>query len=67
MPLEESYLAIHRSEYERHGLRPSQRLVFLPDLIEVHLPGAPSLVKFTDAGTVELGFAFSHDHKTCSR
>src|SRR5216684_1250486 len=37
MPLEESYLAVHGSEDKRHGLRPSQRFVFLPDLIEVPL------------------------------
>ena len=66
MPLEESYLAVHGSEDKRHGLRPSQRFVFLPDLIEVHLPGAPSLVKIGDAGTVELGFSLSQDHKICS-
>ena len=67
MPLEQSHLAVHGSEYERNGLRPSQHLVFLPDLIEVHLPGAPSLVEILDAGTVELGFAFTQDHKICSR
>jgi len=66
MSLEESYLTIHGSEDERHGLRPSERFVFLPDLIEVHLPGAPSLVKIGDARTVELGFSFSQDHKICA-
>jgi len=66
MPLEESYLAVHRSEDKRHGLRPSQCLVFFPDLIEVHLPGAPSLVKIRDARTVELGFSFSQNHEVCA-
>ena len=45
MPLEKGYLAVHGSENKRHGLWPPERLVFLPDLIEVHLLGTPSLVE----------------------
>src|SRR5208283_535132 len=58
MPLEKGHLAVHRSENERHRLWSSERLVFLSNLIEVHLLGTPSLVEIRDLRAIELDFPF---------
>jgi hypothetical protein len=63
MPLEERYSAIHRREHKHHRLRLAQSFVFLPDLIEMHSPGAPALVKILDAGTTELGLSLAECHE----
>jgi len=58
MPLEKSYLAVHRGENKHHRLWSSQRFVLLPDLMEVHLLGSPSLLEIRDLPAIELGFSF---------
>ena len=63
MPLEESYLAVHWSEYKDHRFWPSQRFIFLADLAEVYLLSTPSLVEIRDLFAIEPSFFFLESHK----
>jgi len=63
MPLEESYLAVHWSEYKGHRFWPSQRFIFLADLAEVYLLSTPSLVEIRDLLAIEPSFFFLESHK----
>src|SRR6516165_348808 len=55
MPLKQSYLPAHRAECECHPLRPTQAMVFIPNLLEMTFARAPFLVENVDFPVVEFG------------
>jgi hypothetical protein len=56
------YVPTNRSQAQTHARR-SKRLVFLADLIEVHLIGSPSLVEIRDLHAIALRFSFLESDK----